>query len=1193
MNQNSTITTQYVDGQPVVCLLTNRSEVGAGLQNSLLLKPVNLDLISTENDLVIAEIEPKLETAYKIIWSVDIEWWLGSDPRQLRMLLDVLANYQSKLTIVLPTNSGFKEMVSGEFPYWQMLQQTQVKAIAQLSSDLPNAIFVFGFDLVGGLKPESEFFSPQYSTPLMMCQQIQGGVVYAPQMTVFPQTILRFSKKATHIALSPNRRSFAIQGSSITGIKLAQQIKQLYQSYHFCPLDLQVIDGFEQDPLVFSVEHDFITSQEDLIERFVSNLPSPTGKKTWLNLDLLETNFVVQDDSTTTAGKVLQDPYANESTPIPPSDKQAQISWNANDYSENLRVMQREDLGLSMKKAAPIGSGRWRILDGQSNVANTQFSPQSSHFSTNQIQNETRTNATRRVGFGQGDVGDLSAHAKEDLSLGLGFSNTPLNSPKEPPARSRLAGKQSQTSIGKKLANIANQEQYSPPEQYPPLDRRIIETNADLTINEPKKDNGEEQHFNLNSELQRIFAASHRASAKNKSAHIKKQKIHISKKSNRRTAVFYGGLAFTGVGLGALCLAVFFLISVKMLRQDLSTALIAFTDAEYSELNLVSASDEEKLNSNLEGGENTEHKTTNNWQSTQDRNSGNSQSQVLDLGANSNTVDYLKSLHRLTKIVALQANSYQKIFSLPQIDEAIKLAETGSGLIETQQQLVKINQLSQKLVGQVLGLSGGEIEVTTEDLASQSLLAYEKLATFNSSLNEISLSTETTRLIDQHIFERTEKLASGLQVMKQLQPLLPALLGADQPRTYAVVFQNNQELRPTGGYIEAIGIFTFAEGSLIKQDFYNGLQIDNLLPGSVQAPDDIRQYLGEKVWSIRDANWDPSFPKTAEQISWFLEKGLNQDIDGVMTVDIEGLANLLQAIGPVEVPEYNEVLTQKNLAEYVEFHSEVVNEVVVKDYRQLVFEKIWMEIFQISPHKASRLLAAFQTNFDQQHSLIAFRRSEELAAMTNLSWSGALFSPDCPTQFVAANCQVESVAQIEANVGVNRANYYLKRAIEHSVEFTNTAALHTRQVIFENTAQSESWPKGPYKTYVRFYLPENAVISEVRASNQPIDEKFVKQYQEHNRQVVGVYFEVPVKSSKTLTIVYSTPLPTDDQFAYAFFEQLQPGAGEPNYSLEIKPAANQRVELVAPQAEITNDKVVFSHRILKHGFFGIQVAREN
>ena len=57
--------------------------------------------------------------------------------------------------------------------------------------------------------------------------------------------------------------------------------------------------------------------------------------------------------------------------------------------------------------------------------------------------------------------------------------------------------------------------------------------------------------------------------------------------------------------------------------------------------------------------------------------------------------------------------------------------------------------------------------------------------------------------------------------------------------------------------------------------------------GARELPADLKQYLGEDGWYLRDANWSPFFPKTAVQAAWFLEKEVGQKVDGVWAINLE------------------------------------------------------------------------------------------------------------------------------------------------------------------------------------------------------------------------------------------------------------------------------------------------------------------
>lgn len=88
----------------------------------------------------------------------------------------------------------------------------------------------------------------------------------------------------------------------------------------------------------------------------------------------------------------------------------------------------------------------------------------------------------------------------------------------------------------------------------------------------------------------------------------------------------------------------------------------------------------------------------------------------------------------------------------------------------------------------------------------------------------------------------------------------------------------------------------------------------------------------------------------------------------------------------------------------------------------------------------------------------------------SLGWTGSLVEPQCPTRLSVVDCRVDVMAQVEANIGVNKANYYLDREINHKVIIDREKATHSRNITFTNNAKSNSWPKGTYKSYQRFYI---------------------------------------------------------------------------------------------------------------------------
>src|SRR5258706_2402473 len=117
---------------------------------------------------------------------------------------------------------------------------------------------------------------------------------------------------------------------------------------------------------------------------------------------------------------------------------------------------------------------------------------------------------------------------------------------------------------------------------------------------------------------------------------------------------------------------------------------------------------------------------------------------------------------------------------------------------------------------------------------------------------------------------------------------------------YLVVTQDKNELRPTGGLITALDVFTFERGKLTNKTIVNTKDTDKLLKGQIDPPQALIKYLGQNNWKLADANWDPDFRTTAPKIEWFLQNEMNQPVDGVITVpsatlgSVENMLDLLK-----------------------------------------------------------------------------------------------------------------------------------------------------------------------------------------------------------------------------------------------------------------------------------------------------------
>ena len=106
---------------------------------------------------------------------------------------------------------------------------------------------------------------------------------------------------------------------------------------------------------------------------------------------------------------------------------------------------------------------------------------------------------------------------------------------------------------------------------------------------------------------------------------------------------------------------------------------------------------------------------------------------------------------------------------------------------------------------------------------------------------------------------------------------------------------NNDELRPTGGYISGYAYTHFSGGALKEFFVDNSRNLDKGISAtSKKAPAPIQQYDAEhnlgSSWLFHDATWSPDYPTAAQDIiALFTEQMEKQNktlqrIDGVVSI---------------------------------------------------------------------------------------------------------------------------------------------------------------------------------------------------------------------------------------------------------------------------------------------------------------------
>ncbi|WP_326829767.1 DUF4012 domain-containing protein [Streptosporangium sp. NBC_01810] len=153
-----------------------------------------------------------------------------------------------------------------------------------------------------------------------------------------------------------------------------------------------------------------------------------------------------------------------------------------------------------------------------------------------------------------------------------------------------------------------------------------------------------------------------------------------------------------------------------------------------------------------------------------------------------------------------------------------------------------------------------------------------------------------------------EELRGRVAAAAAAAALLPPMLGGDGPRRYFLAFQTNAEARGTGGLVGAYGILRADRGRMtVERLAANTALATSPVPVVRHGRDFHRRYGPGATRMLSVSNLSPHFPYAAATWAGLWERQGGERLDGAVATDPVGLARLLEVIGPVTLPDGEQV----------------------------------------------------------------------------------------------------------------------------------------------------------------------------------------------------------------------------------------------------------------------------------------------
>ncbi|HAU99291.1 MAG TPA: hypothetical protein DCW55_03595, partial [Candidatus Pacebacteria bacterium] len=370
-----------------------------------------------------------------------------------------------------------------------------------------------------------------------------------------------------------------------------------------------------------------------------------------------------------------------------------------------------------------------------------------------------------------------------------------------------------------------------------------------------------------------------------------------------------------------------------------------------------------------------------------------------------------------------------------------------------------------------------------------------------------------------------------------------------------VLFQNNFELRPTGGFLGSYAMVDLERGvvrNIRVQDIYAP---DGQVEGYIEAPPPVKEYLFQSGgWKLRDANWDPNFPDSAKTIAWFFEKGGYDSIDAVVAINFSLVQDVLRVLGPVELPDYHLTVDENSVYQFAQVQAEkdfFPGATHKSDALGAVTRAMIRKGESLHPAQLIELLDLVRQSMTDRTIQVWFADDALQQYGEQYQWSGAL-QPERAT-CKDDTCYQDFIAFVEANVGINKADCCIDRSVSHTIFLSEDAVRHAIRFQITNNNPEQPMPPvhygGRYKNYFRVYgrFVEKPKIT--------LDGKsvFCEEFSQltPSLSVCGVLVEVGGGKIQEISLDWTQKRPSSDQ-EYAMLIRKQSGVPEYPYAVRIE-----------------------------------------
>ncbi len=439
-----------------------------------------------------------------------------------------------------------------------------------------------------------------------------------------------------------------------------------------------------------------------------------------------------------------------------------------------------------------------------------------------------------------------------------------------------------------------------------------------------------------------------------------------------------------------------------------------------------------------------------------------------------------------------------------------------------------------------------------------------------------------------------------LRALKDLGEPLRAIMGEQGLQRYLVVFQNNAELRPTGGFMGSFALVDVDKGAIKKVEIPGGgpYELRGLLRAKVIAPQPLS--LINPTWQFQDANWFADFPTSARKMEWFYAQSGGASVDGVMALNAPIIESLLEITGPIAMSDYGKVVTSENILTEMQKAVELEYDRTKNKPKQFVsdlFPKVMEALGKVNKDKVFTMLSVMVRAGLERDVQMYFNDETLQKTVASLGLDGALRTTRGDYSMI-----------VDTNIGGAKSDQVIDSSVHHSVRILDNHDIEVTITLerVHHGKKSDPFTGITNVDFLRFYAPQGSALISAQGFNPPEktlfknppaeygedidlasvqgavawDDRGMFVNSELDKTVFSNWSQLAPGQRVTHTLSYRVPFSLESfkneengkvTYKYPLLIQQQSGVRRRAYTLEVVTPMNKRITGVYPKIGDTID----------------------